>query len=461
VPRIQERVTIALLPLEGVDLVEADAWYAEGVTDSLMTDLVKIHGLRVISQSSAKLFKPTDDVTEVGKKLGVDYLATGTVSKSGEVVKLSVKLTRVRDVEQVWKREYAQAAGQALGTQGEPARAISRAAGVRVSAEEAARLAQGREVSPEAYDLLLKGKVLGWTGDPADTVKGIAYLEAAVRLEPEWATGWATLATVENYSTQQLKDPDLFRKAEEAAQRALQLDQNNADVQIMLGDRALVRDYNWVEAESRYKTVLNSNPNNFYALAQLSGVFLFGFKRFDEATKYTEEMLRVDPANSAAISQAGINYYYMRNYEEAVALAEEALRMEPDNSLAVRNMGLYEVEMKRYDEAIAWTKKAVEMQAWGGEAVLGYVYGKSGDRQHAEAVAAKLLKEYKGLGSEPADIALVYCGLGQVDEAIRFLEEQYRLDKSVLWDLAVGPWCDTLRSDPRFKALLKKMNLPE
>ena len=459
-PAVAEKVTIVLLPIVNRAGVSADDIIGEVMTDGLMTDLVKIRGLRVISQSSAKLIKVDEPIAQVGKKLGVDYVLKGSAGKDGEKVLLSMQLWQVVQEKKKWEREYVKAATDTSALQGEVAQEVARQSGVKVTAEDRGRIAEKKVIKPEAYELYLKGRKLAEDqGNEASLKKAIEYLSKVVEMEPEYAEAWAALGMAYSQRGVLTGTTEFVEKSVQALKRALELDPGSSEVQFAMG-WASMNASRFTEARTALEAALAANPNHAGAHSIYS-YDLALYKRFDEALVEAKEGVRLDPLSMQTNHSLSFQYLWNRKYADGIPAFLKLLELSPDDPLALRNYGWLLAEMGRYDEGIQYLNRAMKLGAWEGEAYVGYVLAKMGDYRKARAIAEKLAREwdpktnYWGAG----DISMIYANMREEKLAMEWLRKAEGLGPLIL--INIEPEWDPLRSIPEFREMVKRTGFPE
>jgi eukaryotic-like serine/threonine-protein kinase len=476
-----DRATIALLPVADTSGIGAEDTLGDVVTDGLMTDLVKIHGLRVISQSSAEKIAPNEPIAEARRKLGVDYVLRGSAARDGDHVRLSFELWQTgtialyaahnvepgtwsvrRNTEGTWAaKEFRGTAADLNVLLAQVAQEAARNASVEVTTQDRTRIAGEKSIKPETREMYLKGRKLADdTGDPASLKKAIAFLWQAVESDPNYAEAWAELAKT-------LSQPGVGDAAsaatvsvDEALARALELDPASAEVQLALGSASgnLGR---YTEQKAALEAAITANPNLAQAHSSYA-LLLARYKRYGEALVEATEGVRLDPLSMTAIHSLVLQHIWSRHYPEGISAILKVLELSPDDPLALRNYGWALAEMGRHDEGLQYLEKAVKLGAPGGEAYLGYALAKRGDLQEARAVADGLARHWHTTDAQGAQqIAMVYANTGEAELAMQWLRKAATaggpeflrgLDMSAEWD--------PLAPRPEFREMTKMPDWP-
>ncbi len=470
--RVQERVTIALLPLVDAGLPAGEEWYAEGMTDSLMTNLVKIHGLRVISQGSARQIEADETIAQVGRKLGVDYVLKGSIGKDGKNARLTMQAWEVAQERKSWEKVYTKASAYLDALAAEVAQEGARRVGVSVTADDKARIAAKPAISPEAYELFMKGWQL--TDDQANLPalkKGIEYLARVVALEPEFPDAWAYLGfayiSASYIAMQAFAEPDLVVKGKLAARRALELDPANAEASLAIGYAALFEAEfmgqvdQWNIAETSLTAAIAANPD--LALAHATyGLYLGLFKRFDEALAETLIAVSLDPLSLTVNQNLCVQYLWNRRLDEGIPVFEQIIDMAPDVPFLHLLYGIMLAGAGRFEEALEAEHQAIALGQAEGKALLGWVYAKSGDVARARAIAREIERAWDPHVNPygAADIATIYASTHQEDLAMQWLEKAIAAGSPPA-NMNVDPPWDPLRDIPRFREIIRSQGLPE
>jgi adenylate cyclase len=400
--------------------------------------------------------KSEKSIDQIGRELGVDYVLEGSVGREADRIRIEAALIQVRDQTQLWADIYEREASGVLALQSEVARKVAESLALKLLPAEQARLANVRKVNPEAYDLYLKGSMLLYMGTKASLDTAESYFKAALKIDPDYAAAWGRLSSV--WATRQqfyITPPaEAGPKAWEFAQKAVQLDDNNALAHGYLAARFTYNKWDWAAAEREYKRSLELDPNEF-----LGGYahFLMIMGRTDEGLAQGRKAADLDPYNIAAQGFYAIDLYCARRYEEAIVQARKALALQADAGVAITALYLSLRQLKKYDDVLAMERKffADFPEIWS---VVEKAYPESG-HSGAWRKAANVHAKYYGKGQAAMDIADSYLLGGDKQSAIRWLEKAYEEHDPNLPYIACFPQWDALRSEPGFRDLLRRMNL--
>jgi eukaryotic-like serine/threonine-protein kinase len=461
-PRIE---SLAVLPLANLSHDPEQEYFADGMTEALITDLSKISALKVISRTSVMRYKRTEEpLPQIARELGVDAVIEGSVLREGNQVRISVQLIRGATDKHLWADNYQRELRSILALQSEVARAIAQQVKITLTPQEQARLTSpGPAVNPEAYEAYLRGRSeLGKLSVPG-IKKGIEYLQKAIQIDPSYARAYAGLASGYSLMGQQeiLPVREAFAKARELALKAFELDEALPEAHSVLGWIHRSYDWDWPGAEREFKRALELDPGSAFAHNSY-GAYLIVVGREEESVAEERRALQLDPLSSFLNGQMAIILLEAQRYEEMAEQCRKTLELDPSNSRAYFALGLGHAQQGRYDQAVAELRKSAELS--GGRpdvlAELGYVYGLAGKKAEAKRILAELTELAKRGNVSPLNFAIVYAGLGDKDQAFAWLERAYQERSPFLLDIKTLLGGDPLRSDPRFQDLLRRIGLP-
>jgi TolB-like protein/DNA-binding winged helix-turn-helix (wHTH) protein/Tfp pilus assembly protein PilF len=466
--------SLAVLPLENLTGNPDQDYFVDGMTDELITSLAKIGSVRIISRTSSMHYKKAQEtLSQIARELGVDAIIEGTVSRSGDRIRVTIQLIDARRDRHLWAQDYNRQLGDLLRLQDQIASEIAAEIRAKLTPGERVRLSNGRLVNPEAQADYLRGRALlaaapGHLSKVAskkqyteqDIEAAIAYFRQAIEKDPAYAQAYAGLAEAHLY----LGNPvwgghspnETLSDAKEAATIALKLDPSLPEAHFSLA-QTLEYDWNWPEAEKEYQLALKLNPN--YADAHLEyGRFVQALGRNDEALTQMHYADELDPFNiGVKVTEAYITYA-SRQYDLALKQFEN---LGDDYGLlwTYREKGMY-------PEAIAaWERWKAGHPSQSREpyhlATLAGIYGLEGRNNEAVALIDELKETARHRYVSGFFFAQAYIGVGQSDQAITWLERAYEEHDQWMVFANSYPGLDPLRSEPRFQALLRRMNFPQ
>jgi serine/threonine protein kinase/Flp pilus assembly protein TadD len=454
--------SIAVLPFENQNRDPNTEYLSDGVTESIINSLTHLPKLRVIARSSVFRYKGKQtDPLEAGKELGVRTVLTGRIVQHGDDLTISVELLDVRDKKQLWGERYSTKLSELLSVQRQIASQITSNLRYKLSGAEDSVTRNYTENS-EAYRLYLKGHYFWNKFTPPDHQRAIKYFNDAIGEDPTYALAYAGLCETYGASaTNSWLDPrEGYSKAMAAANRALQLQDSLAEAHACLGAVTMFYKLDWPAAEHAYRRSLELNPN--YALTyEVYSYLLSATGRFDEAIEMAKHGLDADPLSVSISGDIALESYLARRYEDSIEQYRKSAQLDPNHVLLHLGLGLVYTKKAMYPEAIAAYESAIKASERTSNilSVLGYTYAVSGKRNEARGILDELNATRNARYLSPYDLAIVYMGLGERDHALAELNKAYEERAGWIIFLKVDPLFDSLRDDPRFEALVRKMGL--
>ncbi len=442
--------SIAVLPLENLTGDPAQEYFADGMTDALITNLAQIGSLHVISRSSAMRFKGArKPLPEIAKELNVDAVVEGSVARSRDKARINVQLIQAASDQHLWAGSYDRDLRDILVLQSEVARAIANEIRIKLTPQVQARLASARPVDPEAHIAYLQGRYQLNRRAEGNVRTALGYFQQAIEKDPNYAMGYVGLADAYYL----LFD---YAKMKTPATKALEIDDALADAHASLGLVRTYHDWDWSGAEKELRRAIDLNPGSGTAHHYYAH-YLMATGRVDEAFAESKQYLELDPLNPLATEHLAFHYHYARQYDQAIEQLRRLIAMEPNFALGHIRLGLTYEQKGRFEEAIEEFQTAISLGGIGLQE-LGHVYAVSGKKSEA----LKVLEKLRSQTPPPSyQIALVYVGLRESDQAFAWLERAYE-ERSPFYfmTLKVEPRLDSLRSEPRFQDLLRRVGLP-
>ena len=455
--------SIAVLPFVDMSEKHDQEYFSDGLSEELINLLAKIQGLQVIARTSSFYFKGrSEKIGTIARELGVAYVLEGSVRKAGTTVRVTAQLIRADTGVHVWSETYDRDLKEVLALQAEVAHAIA----VKLRGKISFALAPHEAITlnAEVYELYLRGRYARDKGSADDLNLAFDYFRQALEKDPQYAPAYAELADcyarLPFYS--ETRPAEAFPKAKAAALKALQLDPTLAEAHASMAYVKSYYDWDWTDAEQEFRKALELNPN--YADAHHAySRFLASLGRLEEARAELERALELDPLSLLIQANRGVISYFGRRYDQAIQELRETNALDPKFFVPYWGLGLSYEQMGKYQEAVTQLQKAIDLAGRGanGIASLGHAYALAGRRGEALTILRELNERAKKKYVSSYQIALVYLGLHQNDQAMKQLENAYQERSTLLSYLKMDPRFDPLRSDPRFNALLRKMRLPE
>ncbi len=452
--------SIAVLPFTNTSNDPEKEYLSDGISESLINRLSQLPGVKVIANSSSSRYKGKEaDPQEVARALDITGIVTGRVSQRGDQLTVSVELIDGRDSTQVWGEQYNRKAADVLTVQGEISREIAEKLRVRLTPGQQQVHATRDSVKPEAYELLLKGYWHRSRGSAEDRRKAGEYFNLAVRVDPEYALAYAELSDIyRSLVDSSLLDPKEYSpKGKAAAQRAIELDESLAEGHYALAN--LQTDaWEWEEAEREYKRAIEANPNLALAHRWYSTYLKF-MGRHEQALDEIKRAKELDPLSPGLNATVGHTYYFARRYNEAIEALKTTREMNQGYPYTHLFLGFTYAAKGMYREAIAAYQDAIRLglDTPNTQIFLGAVYAQSGDRARAEAILKRLRTSKAHISA--GQLAVLYAALGEREQAFTSLKKAYEARDLHLKNLGVSPGYDSMRSDPRFQDLLRRVGL--
>jgi serine/threonine protein kinase/tetratricopeptide (TPR) repeat protein len=452
--------SIAILPFVNANADPEAEYLSDGITESIINNVSKLPRMRVIAPTSVFRYKGQGlDLKKIGGELRVTVVVTGRILARGEELSISAQLVDIRDNRVIWGQQYNRKMTDLLRTQEEIAREISENLKIRLTGEEQQRLTKRETRDPEAYRLYLQGRYY-WNKRTADGFrKAIEIFQQALDRDPNYALAYAGLA--DTYSSlgsyNILPFAEAAPKAEAAARRAVDLDETLAEGHSSLAS-VLQDRFDFEGADRQYARAIELNPS--YATARhWYGLYLGIVGRSDAAIGELKTALELDPFSPIINANYGFVYYQAGRHTEAIEQLRRTLELDPNFSPAHEYLGQALLEAGRHAEAIAELEKNVALSSGdiAAKAELGYGYGRAGRRQDARRVLSEMMATAQKSYVSPYDIAIVYLGLDQRDDAFQWLEKAYQEHSVRLWNLKSHPRFASVRSDPRFLDLSRRI----
>jgi eukaryotic-like serine/threonine-protein kinase len=463
-PAPAAEAVIRSLAVESFENLTGDSgqvYLARGITGELEAELAQIGALRVIGLTDVEGRVPA---LQTASKLGVDAVLAGSLQRAGNTLRITAQIRSVSTGESVWARRFDGDLSTVLQLQADVARAVAERIQVSLTAAERSRIAGSRrQVTPAAYEAYVRGTYFNGKAREADYWKGIGYFQKAIEADPTYAMAYAGMANsytgLGYFGT--VAPEQTFPKARVAALKALELDSTLPAAHLAAAYEKFYGEWDFDGGNREFRRALELDPTSAQ-IHWLYGMYLTAMNRSAEAIAEVERAQALDPLSVAIQAASARSYYNARRYEEAIAQAKSALEIDSTFSRAHFWLGMANEQLGRQDEAIREFETTV---SFGGPATiylaaLGHAYGKAGRRDKALAILADLLIRTKSRYISALDIATVHLGLGDTDATFEWLERAFQTRASALVYLGVDPRYDTVREDPRFRDLVRRVGLP-
>jgi len=455
--------SLAVLPLQNLSGDPAQDYFADGMTEELITDLAQLHALRVISRTSSMLYRRArKSVPQIGRELNVDAVIEGAVVRSGGRVRITAQLIQAAADRHLWAASYEQDIRDVLGAQDRVAREIADAVRLKLTPQEQHRLTRSRPVNPRAYEAYLKGRYYAYKLSDDGLHRGEGYFREAIRIDPSYAPAYTGIAYVWLARTGWTASPlDANPKIKAAAETAIRLDPTLAEAHADLGIVHYWYDWDWASAEREFTRAIALNAGDGPA-HEMYGECLAWAGRADQAIAEGRKAVSLDPVSTEAARVLGEDYYFSHRYPAAIAQLRETVSMDPDYWFAHVALGRAYLYSGKTREGVAELETASRFAPDNPDSLasLGDAYATAGMTAKARDVLAKLQSlSSRGAYVAPYQMAIVYLGLGDKTRALGLLEEDFRQRSIFVSWWNTDPALDPLRSDPRFRRLVQRSSL--
>src|SRR5262245_60075863 len=453
--------SVAVLPFVNLSANPENEYFADGMTEDVIAQLSKIHALKVISRTSVMQFKNRkESLREIGAKLEAGALLEGSVRRVGDQVRIVAQLIDAETDRHLWAETYDRRLTDVFAIQSEVALHIAAALQAELSRDEQTRIRRPPTTDVEAYQLYLQGRQCYTRYTEEGMRQGIQYFERAIQKDPQYALAYTglALALMELVESGEQAPGETYGRAQHAVAKALELDSGLGEAHFVLANLKLLNEYDWNGAEREFKRALELSPNSA-DIYDHYGRMLESVERFDEAIAMLQRARELDPLAhrldlASALLGAG-------RHDEALAVALAALAIDPSYARARATLGWVYLKSGRSAEGVEELEKAVELAPnatiWLAE--LGQAYALAGRVDKARAVLKRLDERSRLSYVAPYHVAYVYAGLGEQDAAMDWLERAFEERSGAVYGIKGSFLFTMLRANPRFTALLKKMNL--
>src|SRR5712675_345922 len=459
-PPRSQKIMLAVLPFENLTGDPNKEYLADGLTEETISHLGRLNPeqLGVIARTSVRGYKHKDvRLDQIGRDLSVQYVLENSLRESGDHLRLTAQLIQVKDQTHLWSQDYDYLARDILNVQDDVAKAVAREIRVRLTSQQQAELAKSRPVNPEAFDAYLQGYHFFQGNTDKDADVAAKYFERATQLDPSYALAWAYLSRARNWQANEGLIPmeEGRRLAREAVERALSLNPNLAAAHFQMGRIKQQVDYDWAGANASFQRAVALEPGNSENVRAAAYPALF-LGRFDEALQLARRAVELDPLNAGSWAVLAEIEFYLGPLAQSAADSEKALELDPDDwgsTIDVRRTyllqgrpqdSLAEIEHVHYAPSRAW--------------LYALTYYALGRKKESDAALSELITKYHA--SNAFEIATIYAFRNQTDEAFEWLDRAYAQRDPSMMSTKLEPLLKSLHNDPRFAALLKKLNLP-
>jgi TolB-like protein/Tfp pilus assembly protein PilF len=459
---------LAVLPFANLSNDPEQEYFSDGLTEETITDLGELNPERlgVIARTSAATYKHTNKtIAQIGHELGVDYILEGSVRREGGVARISAQLIRVKDQVHLWAHNYDRETGGLLALQNELGRAIAQHVQVKLAPPHGGRSTNKYSPNPEAYELYLKGRFYLNQRTYAEIDKSTEYFQRSIDKDPGFALAYAGLA--DSHLANSIRSPqDFDPKAKAAASRALELDDDLAEAHAALGAEKADLEYDWPGAEQELKRAIELNPNYAEAHFRYALSYLMPQGQSENAVAEMKKALQLDPFSPIYNTVFGLTYFYARRYDQAQEQFKMAIQLNPNFFVTHYHLAWLYSETGQFENAISeltmgrlLSRDDLTVKAAApGEVALRKAFAVEGAKGFWQQLLRSNEKLVGNIGE--FDVPQIYARLGDTQKALKSLDRNYEERRALGTLLNVDPAFDSLRSDPRFGDLVRRMGLP-
>ena len=460
--------SIAVLPFENLSKDPDNAYFTDGIQEEILTRLTRISDLKVISRSSTARFKSSpENLPEVARKLGVAHILQGSVQRIGDQARITVQLVKATTAAHLWAETYDRKLTDVFAIESEIARAIATTLQAKLSGVEENAISARPTESNEAHQLYLRGRYFLHKRTEDALAKSVDYLNQAIAHDRNYALAYSGLAESYIYMLRLGYLPaatpkQVYEAAKTAAAKAVELDPDLAEACSSLALIKMECDWDWPGSEKLFQRALELNPQLDEAHHQYSH-YLMSVGRNADSLRESLRALELNPLSLPINTHLGWHYLFARQYDEAISQCKKVFEMDPRFPQAHDFIGLAYEQKRMYEKAIAEFQSALSFSGNSSHitAELGHAYAVGGKHDEAMKIISYLNNVAKQTYVSKYDLAVIHVGLGQNETAFQLLEAACEERSEGLVSLKIDPRLDPTRSDPRFKAILRKVGLVE
>ena len=455
-----EKMMLAVLPFQNLTGDPKKEYLADGLTEEMISQLGRLspEQLGVIARTSVMGYKHKDErLDQIGRELSVQYVLENSLRGSGNHLRLTAQLIQVKDQTHLWSQDFDYAAKDILTVEDDVAKAVVQQIQLRLTSQQQAETSRSHPVNPEAFDAYLRGYHFFQGNSDKDADMAAKYYERATQLDPSFALAWVGLSRTRNWQVNEGLIPmeEGRRLSREAVERALSLNSNLAEAHIQMGQIKRNIDYDWAGADASYQRAVALEPGNPEGV-RMAASLATNFGRFDEALRLARRAIDLDPLNAISWDVLGDTEFYMGQLNQAAADYKKALELHPDASADPTMLSLTDLMRGRAQDALP------EVEGVHYAPIRAFLYALTyyelGRKNESDAALNELITKY--YASNAFEIANVYAFRNQTDKAFEWLDRAYAQRDPSMSQTKVNPLLKKLHHDPRFAALLKKLNLP-
>lgn len=465
-PLTADKPIIAVLPFSDLSPQKDQEYFCDGMTDEIITKLSRLQGWKVMNKTSIMQYKNTDkNIKDIGRELAVTSVLEGSIRKEEDDIRITAQLINVADGFHLWSEVYDRKLDRIFAIQNDIAENIVSALKQKLTPEEKQRLQKKTTENIEAYNLYLQGRYY-WSKRTRDAMpKSVEQYLQAIEMDPSYALAYSGLADcyiAGGGRHLDLSAEEAYAKAREAAQMALELDDSLAEAHTSLAGVLTSYFWFWERAEGAFVRAIELNPS--YATARIwYAEHLWSIGRHDLSIQQARLASELDPLSPMISTSFGVSFYFSGEFDQAIQQYQYTMASNPDFQRAIYWLGFSYLAKEMFREAIEQFQRVLDLSSGDSVdlAALGYAYAISGQSSEAEEILRQLEERSSLSYVSPVDMAMLHVGLGNIEQAIEFLEKAFDEHADRMSWVKVNPVFDPLRSDPHFQSLLQRMNFPE
>jgi adenylate cyclase len=457
------RSSIAVLPFVNMSGDPEFEYFTDGLAEELINALTHVSDLRVMARTSAFSFKGKElDVRSVGRKLNVAAVLEGSVRKAGDRLRITAQLINVVDGYHLWSQRYDRAVGDIFEIQDDISMAIVEKLKVHLAGEEKEKLVQRHTDNLEAYNLYLRGRFFFSRATGDDLNRAIHFFNRAIEADPNYALAYATTAfayaTLGHYYF--MHQDEAFPKAKATATKALELSPLLSDARAALAYTQILYDWDWDIAERTSREALTQSPNSLAAVSSVAALTAIT-GRLAEGLEFLRRAVDLDPLSIQHLVPLGLWHLRTGHIAEAREQFHKVLELEPNHPHAMWLLGQAYIAEGAYDQAIQSIKEAEHLSKGFPPivAALGWTYASAGRTEEARGIYAELQKRAESEYIRPFLFAKLHAAFGEIDQAFEWLNKAHEERDAAMVHILTDESIETLRSDPRYMEIVKKMKL--
>jgi adenylate cyclase len=460
---VLDKRRVAVIPLTNMISEPSEEYFADGMTEELISAIAKVRELDVISRTSVMQYKnKAKNMAEIGRELNVGTLLEGSVRKAGNRVRIAVQLIDANSDKHLWAENYDRTLEDVFSIQSEIAQSVASVLKVTLLESDRKRLEKAPTKDPEAHALYLKGRFHGLRMTEEELKEAARFYQMAIDKDPMYALAYASLAeaTMSSGFTEMAPPVESTQRGLEFARRSLVLDPSLPEAHAAIG-LAFLNQWDFRAAEAEYDRAIELGPNSARSLKARANILMYA-KRFDECERLARRALELDPLSPEMLQDVGTTLLYLGHLDDAIALFRKVLEIDPEAAFARDNIGVAYVHNGMLDEGIESIRASIRMSKGfepGRVSDLGYALGRAGRFDELRDLLAETLELHEKNHYGAYALVSIYASLGEKDKAFEWLEKGFEehdvILPAIVWDFSF----ESLRSDPRMKAMIIRLGL--